>query len=126
MIQINHLNFDFKEMFFSWGYICLCALVLIVLIALIIILVLKKKNKKKNIPNDNYYLKLFGGKENIISCSSKGSRLVLELKDYSLIDENELKKIGINSLIKATNKITLLVGDKAKDFATHINEGLKG
>ena len=94
---------------------------------LIVVLVLLKRNKAKkeieyNQKQNNEFIKIFGGKENIVSCEAKGSRLVLVLNDYSLLDEQGLKDNGVTSMIKATNKITLIVGEKSKELEKFIEE----
>lgn len=94
---------------------------------LIVVLVLLKRNKAKkeieyNQKQNNEFIKIFGGKENIVSCEAKGSRLVLVLNDYSLLDEQGLKNNGVTSMIKATNKITLIVGTKSSELEKFIEE----
>ena len=94
---------------------------------LIVVLVLLKRNKAKkeieyNQKQNNEFIKIFGGKENIVSCEAKGSRLVLVLNDYSLLDEQGLKDNGVTSMIKATNKITLIVGTKSSELEKFIEE----
>ena len=94
---------------------------------LIVVLVLLKRNKAKkeieyNQKQNNEFIKIFGGKENIVSCEAKGSRLVLVLNDYSLLDEQGLKDNGVTSMSKATNKITLIVGTKSSELEKFIEE----
>ncbi|MBE6143627.1 MAG: hypothetical protein E7177_06585 [Erysipelotrichaceae bacterium] len=111
--------------FISWGWIILLIVGVLLVIAITIVLI-KNKKVRKQIENDkkqnNIFLEIFGGNENIISCESKGSRLVLVLKDYSLLNEEKLKENGVTSLIRATNKVTLIIGEKSKDLEEFINE----
>ena len=100
-----------------------------VLISIIAIVLAILNNKKKQIKEkaqkseqNNTFLEIFGGKDNIISCESKGSRLVLVLKDYDKLNQEKLKENGVTSFVKATNKITLIIGEKSKDLETFINE----
>ena len=97
---------------------------------LIVVLVLLKRNKAKkeieyNQKQNNEFIKIFGGKENIVSCEAKGSRLVLVLNDYSLLDEQGLKDNGVTSMIKATNKITLIVGTKSSELEKFIQQNTR-
>lgn len=101
------------------------SLIIISIIILIVILTNKKKahleienNKKQN----DTFLEIFGGEENIVSCEARGSRLVLVLNDYSKLDETRLKENGVTSMIKATNKVTLIIGEKSKELENFINE----
>lgn len=100
-----------------------------VLISILAVVLAILNNKKKQInekvqknEQNNTFLEIFGGKDNIISCESKGSRLVLVLKDYDKLNQEQLKENGVTSFVKATNKITLIIGEKSKDLETFINE----
>ncbi len=99
---------------------------LLVVCVIVLVICLNKSNKKKNIEENkkqnSEFLNYFGGNENVISCESKGSRLILILKDYSLLNEEKLKENGISSMIKATNKVTLIVGEKSKELEKFIEE----
>ena len=111
--------------FISWGWIILLIVGVLLVIAITIVLI-KNKKVRKQIENDkkqnNIFLEIFSGNENIISCESRGSRLVLVLKDYSLLNEEKLKENGVTSMIKATNKITLIIGEKSKELEEFINQ----
>lgn len=117
----NNLNW-----FLSWGWIVVVGIVALVIIAIVLYVVLKKINNKKEIEKskkqNSTFLEIFGGESNIISCEARGSRLVLVLNDYSKLDEERLKQNGVTSLIKATNKVTLIVGEKSKELENFINE----
>ena len=111
--------------FNSWGWVVLLAVVVAIIVTILCI-VIKKSKSRKEIENskkqNSTFLEIFGGEENIISCEAKGSRLVLVLTDYSKLDEVKLKENGVTSLIKATNKVTLIIGEKSKELETFINE----
>ena len=99
--------------------------VLISILSVIIALSKRKniaKQKEENIKQNNTFLEIFGGEDKIISCEAKTSRLVLILKDYSLLNEEKLKENGVTSMIKATNKITLIIGEKSKELEEFINQ----
>ena len=111
--------------FISWGWIVLASVIALMVIIVLITIINKNKNKKEieeNKKQNSAFLEIFGGQENIISCESKGSRLVLVLHDYSKLDEQKLRENGVTSLIKATNKVTLIIGEKSKDLEMFINE----
>ena len=104
-------------------YIILAVLVVIVLIVLFVVL---NKNKKKNFylerkKQNNELLLCLGGRENIVSAVNNGSRLSLVLKDYSLVQEDKLKQLGVSSFIKMSNKLTVVIGEEAKDISLLIN-----
>ena len=111
--------------FDDWGWIVLVSMTFLLVCGVIIFALKKQQNEKnieKNKKQNNTFLKIFGGEDNIISCEARGSRLVLVLKDYDLLDENKLKENGVTSLIKATNKVTLIIGEKSKELEDYINE----
>jgi phosphotransferase system IIB component len=58
-----------------------------------------------------------GGKDNIISYKSVGSRLSLELKDYSLVDKEALKADNIDGIIEMSNKIVLVKEDLSEELS---------
>lgn len=93
-----------------------------VLILFIIAMVKNKKEKaivKRELPSDDI-IYLLGGKENIINASLNGSRLSLVLKDYKLVNEEKLNELGIDSIIKMSNKIILISKDDLKQFYNNI------
>jgi phosphotransferase system IIB component len=102
-----------------------CATTLAIGLFIFLIVFFRMKNvKKTSITTSDYdkYIDAFGGKENIISASSQGSRLILVLKDYDVVDLEELNKLGITSSIKMSNKITFIIGSLSSDIAKYINK----
>ncbi len=74
----------------------------------------KKKEKNKEVKVSELAA-LLGGNENILSHELKGSRIVLSLKDYSLLEEANLRALGVTGFIRKTDQITLVVKEKAKE-----------
>ncbi len=87
----------------------------VVLVFFIIAVVKRKRNpdlmiqKPQTSVEANNILSGLGGKENILAHSLNGSRIVLVLKDYSLVNEEIINSNGVDSFIKMSNKITLVV-----------------
>lgn len=102
-----------------WIALAFLAIIVTVLVILLLVNFLKPKNSGAKVKIDHDELLLaIGGKENITSSSLTGSRLSLTLKDYSKVDADKLKLNGIISVIKMTNKITLVVNEQSdKIFA---------
>lgn len=114
---------DFNIWLRDYGYII--AIVVALLIAIIVIFLLirnKKKGKKKINEVHNEIIVSLGGIENVVDADAKMSRLNVILKDYSSIDEEKLKELGISRIIKMSNKLTLLVGEEAKTIASIIKK----
>lgn len=84
-------------------------------------------NKKKNL-NKEFSEKVFGiinnlgGNDNIISVTVKMSRVEFILKDYELVNKEELKNLGVQGISKTSQKITLVVGNElALDIEKQFN-----
>ena len=101
-----------------------CIIVGSILIILIIYLLIKHFQKKhyylERSKAHSEFLTYLGGIENVMSCKAVGSRLSLVLKDYNLVDEPKLKQLGVSSIIKMSNKITLVIGKEALEIANLI------
>lgn len=104
-------------------YLLIGILVVIVIIVSIFLFVKISKNKKKRAGNticENVILHL-GSKDNISSMEAKGSRLVAYLKDNSKVNEIELKKLGVTSIMKMSNKVTLVIGKVSSEVVAIYN-----
>ena len=91
---------------------------LVLVIGAILFIVLK--NKKSNTVYSENITKIIdclGGNDNIISITPKMSRVEVILKDYEVINKDELKTLGVQGISKTSQKITLVVGiELAKDL----------
>ncbi len=74
-----------------------------------------KAPERKVIQNEEA-LKALGGNENILDHSLNGSRVILVLNNYDLVDDKALKEMGVSSIVKMTNKITLVIKGDASSF----------
>lgn len=75
----------------------------------------KKKNSKVKIATKSEYLDALGGEDNVIDKELKGSRIIVKLKDYEKVNEEKLKEAGVTGFIKMSDKLTLVIKDKAED-----------
>lgn len=117
---VNSLNEFFKN-YGMWLAIALASLILIALIVLLLIALFKRKRCKnieinKEEINLDGFIDSLGGKDNIISFINNGSRLSIELRNYDIVDETKLNELGVNSLIKMSNKIVLVIKDGMDSF----------
>ncbi len=71
--------------------------------------------KERN-SHSNEMLLALGGESNIESHSLTGSRISIVLKNYDLLDEQKLNALGIDSIIRMSNKITLVIKDDASSL----------
>ena len=74
-------------------------------------------------PNKYYIINNLGGNDNIISVTPKMSRVEFVLKNYEVINKDELKNLGVQGISKTSQKITLVVGN---ELAVDIEKSFKG
>lgn len=102
------------------------ALVLVGIIAVTVFLILflnrKKKPEAPKVAEKSRWVEAFGGEENIVSSEAIGSRLVVTLKDKGLMNKDILKELGVTNFIEMSDKITLLLEDKAELVKKELDE----
>ena len=112
------------------GIIVISVFGVTVVLALIILLFFflnKKKSNKKIIQkekeivfehSDDKFVEALGGSENLLSYELRGvSRLVLNLKDSSKLDKEELKKFYVSRFLEMSDKV-ILVGENLTPLKT--------
>ncbi len=94
------------------------AIVAVIVIVLVIILLVNRNRKKDNKAIDNTanddWLEALGGKENILEVSATGSRLTVKLQDINNHDKEKLKQLGVSNIVTMSDKLVLVVEDKAE------------
>lgn len=117
---------SFNEWLGTWGLyisIGLAAAVFLTVLGLFLYTYIKskkegpilKKSEPKVIKNEAV-LSALGGAENIIEHSLNGSRIILVLSNYDVVNADALKELGVSSVVKMENKITLVVKGDASGF----------
>lgn len=124
----SDLQVDFSNFLRTYAiWICL-AIILIILVTLFFLLVLPriKQNSKKTISITKRadWVNSLGGKSNIISVSASRSRLTLEIKDTSLINQNKLKTLGVSSVIIMSQKVILVIDNGADEIKEIIEKSI--
>ena len=116
MIILDQLKDDANAFLKNYGWIIAVALVAIIAVVVVIILFKGRKVKKPvpQIAEKSKWVEALGGAENIISSEAYGSRLAVSLVDKSLMNKETLKELGVTNFIEMSNKITLLLEDKAE------------
>ncbi len=96
------------------------ALILVgLLVVAVVIVILTGRNKKKparQLPCKDTYIACFGGEGNIVDKKLSGSRIAITLKDTSLVDQEGLKKAGVDAFILMSNRLTLVAKGDAKEL----------
>ena len=107
-------------------FIIIGAVVALGLIVLVIFLVNKRRTKNKKLSQDKQDEKLIeglGGENNIESIVSVvGSRLSVKLFDAELLKRDLLKEAGITSVIVMSNKVTLVIENRAKELSKSLEK----
>lgn len=76
-----------------------------------------RKNKEAAISVDTEMCRLsLGGLDNVIAHKREGSRIVLVLKDGKMLDKERLKKAGVTGFIEKSDKLTLVVKERAEEL----------
>ena len=96
----------------------------VVAFVIFLILFLLKKKKASVLSNSGPWLLALGGKENIKEVTAIGSRLSVNLVDKEIIDREKLKELGVSSILVMSNKVTLVIEDKAEKVANTIQKDL--
>lgn len=113
------------------GLVCL---VLVSICLVISVLFFSKKSKLKKVEAEskevinNLYtlvIELCGGKENIIDVNSVGSRVSISVDDSAKVNKEGFKENDVKDVIFMSNKIVILIGSDAADFAEGIKDAIK-
>lgn len=111
---------DFNSFLLNYGIWLALGVAVAVIIVFIIMFLLGNKKKKGKVAaktfETNEVFEALGGKENVLTHSKNGSRISLTLSDYDKVNEKMLNALGVDSIIKMSNKITLVVKDDADSF----------
>lgn len=118
---INPFN-DWLVQYGIWIAIGVAGAVFLFVLGLFLYTLIFKKKPvtpvRPSVPSEtkSQLLNAVGGKANIVSSSLNGSRIVLVLNNYELVNDEELKKAGVDSFIKMSNKLTLVSRDKSEQI----------
>ncbi len=66
----------------------------------------------------------FGGNDNIVSITQKGSRVTVQLKDISLVNKEEINK-ELSSVMFMNNKVVFVIGSMSEEFSRLLEENVK-
>ena len=111
---------DFNSFLLNYGIWIAVGVAAVVIIVMLLVFFLGKKGKGKKPQTkqfeSNEIFDALGGKENVLTHSKNGSRISLTLNDYGKVNEKMLNALGVDSIIKMSNKITLVVKDDSDSF----------
>ncbi len=104
------------------GLIIGVPVILIVVLLVVFFANRKKKSKSKEYPN---LLQAIGGKENISNVVLNGSRVSVNFIDKSMINKEKIKENGVESIVMANKKLTLVIGKSAEYIYKYLSENIK-
>lgn len=67
-----------------------------------------KKAEQKAI-DEGLYLAALGGRDNVLEKKLEGSRIIVKLKDYSLLNKDKLHDAGVTGFIQMSDQLTLVI-----------------
>ena len=116
LFVLDALKDDFNAFLKNNALWIALSLVGVIVVVVVLILIFGRKNKKPvtKVAEKSAWVEAMGGSDNIISTEAVGSRLVVNLKDKSLLNKDALKELGVTNFMEMSNKITLLLEDKAE------------
>ena len=98
-----------------WWIILLGVVVLLGLIWLISFLISKNPKKRKGKVGDIDIFTYLGGKDNVLSFTVHGSRLIIKLKNKNLLQREELKALGVKGFVEKEEDITIVLSNELKE-----------
>ena len=84
----------------------------------------RRRNANKKLSNGEAWVFALGEKENIKEISATRSRLSVVLEDNEKMNKDLLKQLGATSVLVMSNKVTLLIEEKAEQVAQSIQKNL--
>ena len=96
-------------------------IIIAIVMVIIAFAIIKSKNKNFKIEANKLVVYL-GGRENIISYSCTKSRMVVNLKDVSLVNKDMIQKLGAQGIVEIENQLKIIFGDDARQLIRYIDE----
>lgn len=102
-----------------------CSVILLISIMLVLIVLLKKKNKIKESHEFPGLLEAIGGKKNVSNIVLSGSRISFNFENKKDLDKEKIKENGVETIVVANKKVTLVIGKKASIIYKYLIENVK-
>ena len=96
---------------------------IIIGIVLFIVLVAILKSMRKGAHLEiNKLVDYLGGIDNIISTKNNLSRFIVTLKDISIVNKEEIQKLGAKGIVEIDNQLKIILGPNSKVLKKYIEE----
>lgn len=103
--------------------ILICVGVLLVLFLLLVLI--RKKFSNKETVEFPKLLEALGGEQNISNVTLNGSRISLNFDNKKIVDKDQIKENGVETIVISNKKITLVIGKKATIIYKYLKENIK-
>lgn len=121
-MSLNVAQTYFQTWFLNnWWWLAIILAAVIVLIVVICLLANKGKRRRKKTKTPkrkivkSAYIDALGGEDNFVSSKLERSRIVLQLKNYDLLDKEKLKEAGVDGFIMMSDRLTLVIKGQAEE-----------
>ena len=118
--EINEF-LNVNALFIALGFV---GLIVLVVGGIVCFNFLRKKKMQKQKSNNavNLFYEYVGNKENVNSIKLNGSRLTIILNDYNLVNKEQLKTLGVVSIVALKDKMTLVLSEEGKKYFSTITD----
>ena len=120
---------DFEAFLKNYAWLlCVIVAVIIIITLVVVFLVKNKKSPAKKIESSasiDEWLEALGGKDNVIDVFSSGSRLSVKLNNQDSINRDALTKLGVTSIVKMSDKLTLVTNLDNQKIVEKIQNSLQ-
>lgn len=96
---------------------------IIIAVVLVIILIAILKSMRKGAHLEvNKLVEHLGGIDNIISTKHNLSRFIVTLKDITIVNKEEIQKLGAKGVVEIDNQLKIILGPNSKVLKKYIEE----
>ena len=65
--------------------------------------------KERRMRDEKVYIKALGGEGNVLWKELEGSRIIVSLQDYDLLDKDKLHDYGVSGFLKMSDRLVMVV-----------------
>lgn len=99
--------------------------ILLLLIIICLLMVFRKRSRLKENREFPELLEALGGANNISNVNLNGSRVSLNFESKKSVDKDLIKENGVETIVVANKKITLVIGKKASMIYKYLQQSIK-
>lgn len=96
--------------------------IIIGIILFIVLMAILKSMRKGAHLEVNKLVDYLGGIDNIISTKHNLSRFIVTLKDITIVNKEEIQKLGAKGIVEIDNQLKIILGPNCKVLKKYIEE----